>query len=293
MTAKYNNVILQGLAGLGLVGYNTIKTLIEAYDADIYKDYAEFFPNMTLIENGHIENQCVRIYQKELPKKNFRFINGPQPRPDELVSNFLQRIIPDIQELHKSNKIDLYLSFGAYVSKVLSHEDFQDIDAFNKEELAEKILNAEIEKKRNVYVATCGNLNFDEFIKEVNGETEVQKEPGGYITGLNGVLPALVGERLNIPTATIMVETTGAGTDMRSTSEFPLLSQFLGLLATKRALIFIEKVFDLNLNLETKIDTILNELRSTAKQEIIAFFDRDTIDDRGRGSDFTNDKMYT
>ncbi len=293
MTTKWNNIILQGLSGLGLVGYNTVKTLIDTYEADVYKDYAEYFPNLTLIDNGTIENQCVRIYDKDLPNKHFQFINGPQPRSDELTSMFLQKVIVDIAEMNKNKKIDLFLSFGAYVTKTLSHGDFQDITYSTKEELAEKILTAEIEKKRNLYIATSGQLIFDDFIKDLGGESDVVKEPGGVISGLNGVLPAMVGERLKIPTATIMIETTGTGADMRSSNDFPLLAQFLGLLATKRALIFVKKTFGIEENLETKIDTILDELKSTAKQEIITFFDRDNGNDRSRESEFRNDKMYT
>ncbi len=293
MTPKWNNVILQGLSGLGLVGYNTVKTLVEAFDAEVYKDYAEFFPNITVIENARLENQCVRIYQKELQSKRlFRFINGGQPRSEELSSMFLQKIITDIQEIHKNNKVDLFLSFGAYVTKSLSHLDFQDQMFSSKEELADSILNSEINKNRTIYVATSGPLFYDDFIKDLNSYESITKEPGGYITGLNGVIPAAIGERLKIPSATVMIETTGTGTDIRPTNDFPLLAQFLGLLATKRALTFLEKTFDLKINLESKIDTILEELKSTAKQEIISFFERDNTDD-SRQSDFRNDKMYT
>lgn len=294
MTPKWNNVILQGLSGLGLVGYNTVKTLVEAYDAEVYKDYAEFFPNITVIENARLENQCVRIYQKEIqPKRQFRFINGGQPRSEELSSLFLQKIIADIQELQKGSKIDLFLSFGAYITKTISHEDLQEHMTIPKDELAEKILDAEMKKERNIYIATAGPLFFDDFIKDLESDKTITKEPGGYITGLNGVIPAVIGERLKVPAATVMIETTGAGSDIRSPSDFPLLAQFLGLLATKRAVIFLEKTFDLKINLESKIDTILEELKSNAKQEIIALFEKDHGIDRSRTSDFRNDKMYT
>lgn len=293
MTSKWNNIVLQGLSGLGLVGYNTVKTLIDTYQAEVFKDYAEFFPNITIIDNGTIENQCVRIYGKDLPDKKFQFLNGPQPRSDELTSHFLQKIMTDITELHKQKKIDLFLSFGAYVTKNLSEEVFQDITYTTKEEMADKVLSLEIEKKRNLYIATCGDLAFDDFVNDLEGEQDIVKEPGGIISGLNGVLPAMIGERLKIPTATIMIETTGTGPDMRPSNEFPLLAQFFGILATKRALAFVKKTFGLEEDLEKKIDSVLEELKPTAKQEIIAFFSRDTGDDRRRESDFRTDKMYT
>lgn len=293
MASKWNNFFLQGLSGLGQVGYNTIKTLIDTYQAEVDRDYAEYFPNLTLIDNGTIENQCVRLYHKETPDKVFRFLNGPQPRSDELISMLLQKFIRDISELHKNQKIDLYLSFGAYVTKTLSHVELQEQSFSTKEELADHILKSEIEKKRNLYIATSGNLAYDDFIKELKGEDAIVKESGGYIIGLNGVLPAMVGERLKIPTATIMIETTGIGPDIRSSNDFPVLAQFLGLLATKRALTFLEKTFDLEDHLGSKVDSIIEELKSSARQEIINFFDRDNGPDMGREFDYRNDKMYT
>ena len=290
MAPKWNNIFLQGFVGMGLVGYNTIKTLIDNYNADIYKDYAEFFPNLTLIDNGRIENQCARIFKKELSKRVFHFLNGPQPRGDEMTSFFLQKIITDIAELNNAHKIDLFVSFGALVNKNLSYSDYQDISYDSKEDLAEKIIALEIEKDRKLYLATTGNPTFDDFVKDVGTVDEIVKETQGIINGLNGVLPAMVGERLKIPTVTIMIETTG--TDVR-TNNFPILAQFLGLLATKKGLIFLERMFDLDIKLETKIDAILDELKATAKQEIVNFFNKDYSAERSRESEFRNDKMYT
>ena len=203
---------------------------------------------------------------------------------------FLQKIVSVIQTLNNAHKIDYFLSFGAYVTKNISYADYQDISYVSKEELADKIIQSEIEKDRSLYVATCGHLSFDDFIKDLAVDDKIIKETQGYIAGLNGVLPAMIGERLHIPTATIMIETTG--TDSR-TSNFQVLSQFLGLLATQKALVFIEKVFGLEKKLDTKIDSILMELKSTARQELINFFDRDFNDDKNRESEYRNDKMYT
>jgi predicted ATP-grasp superfamily ATP-dependent carboligase len=290
MASKWNNTYLSGLVGLGLVGYNAVKSLIDAYEAEIIKDYAEFFPNLSIIDNGVIENQCVRIYKKDVDKKSYHFLNGPQPRTDELASMFLQKIITDIQNLNKDHKIELFISFGAFVTKNISQADFQDVQYESKDDLAEKILSAEISKKRNLYVATSGKLNFDDFVKDLDVDDVIIKETQGYISGLNGVLPAMIGERLKIPTATIMIETTG--TDSRI-NNFPILAQFLGLLATKKALEFVKKVFGLEIDMENKIDNILKELHATAKQELINFFDRDYKDERNRESEYKNDKMYT
>lgn len=290
MNSDWNNIFLQGLVGHGLVGYNTVKTLIDNSETDVIKDYAEYFPNLSFIDNGIIENQCVRLFRMDKLERTFYYINGPQPRADELNSFFLQKIISDIREIHANHPIDFFISFGALVSRNLSYADFPDFQYKNKEELAEKILASEIELDRKLRVATCGGLVFEDFAKSLGEPKDLQKETQGYISGLNGVLPALVGERLQIPTATIMVESTGA--DSRS-NNFPVLAQFLGLLATKKALQFIQNVFFEGQEFDKKIDSILEELKSAAKQELINYIETDFSPEKSPESDYRNDKMYT
>ena len=108
---KWTKIFLQGLVGQGLVGYNTVKTMIDGLEAKSIQDYAEFFPNLSLIDNGKIENQCVRIFEVNKQDNNFLIMNGPQPRSDELSTMFLQRIMKDIQGYDKQNKIEVYIFF--------------------------------------------------------------------------------------------------------------------------------------------------------------------------------------
>lgn len=292
MNPNWNKVILQGLVGNGLVGYNAIKTLIETFSSDVVKDYAEFFPNISFIDNGIIENQCVRLFFNKINNNEFYLINGPQPRSEEMNSFFLKQIVADIKELHSSKPIDIFISFGALITKNLSYVDFQDIKHDSKEELAEKILFGEIEKDRSLHIATNGSITFENFLEGTNDSSDkLVKETQGFIKGLNGVLPAMVGERLKIPTVTIMVETTG--TDPRDNS-FPVLAQFLGLLATKKALHFIQNVFiGKNEHIDSKIDSVINDLKDAAKQELINYLDNDFSPDKTREADYRNDKMYT
>jgi predicted ATP-grasp superfamily ATP-dependent carboligase len=276
---KWTKIFLQGLVGQGLVGYNTVKTMIDSLEAKSIQDYAEYFPNLSLIDNGKIENQCVRIYETG----DFLIMNGPQPRSDELSTLFLKKIMEDIQNLHEQNKIDVYLSFGAYVTKNLSPYEIDSAEKLTTNELADLVLKKETEKVRHLYIATSG-YNFDEFVNTLGiSDEEVVKESQGFISGLNGVLPAMVGERLKIPTATIMIETTG--TESR-TSSFPVLSQYLGFLSTKRALEFLNKTFNLDLDIDKRISKVLDEISAPAKEEIIAYIDRDIKEDkRDRESD--------
>ena len=143
---KWKNVFLQGLVGRGLVGYNTVKTLIDGLEAQPIKDYAEYFPSLALIDNGVVENQCVRIFEKSMKeeKYNFLIMNGPQPRSDELSSFFLKQIIKDIYEY--KDKIDVYLSFGAYVNKNLAPYEIQTEEKLSVDKLADLVLENEMNK---------------------------------------------------------------------------------------------------------------------------------------------------
>ncbi|MHA2362360.1 MAG: PAC2 family protein [Candidatus Hodarchaeales archaeon] len=288
----WNEIFLQGLVGLGLVGYNTVKTLIDRFDANVIMDYAEYFPNLSLIENGTIENQCARVYTVDISSRRFYLLNGPQPRQDELSSLFLQKFIIDFKRWHKDNPIDIYISFGAFITSMIGPERFKQEGNISSEEIADKLIQEEIKKPRNLFVATCGGMDFEEFSSEIVHPADVVvRETQGYISGLNGVLPALIGERLKIKTATIMVETTGAEIS-RSTSSTPVLAQFLGLLATRKGLQFLDRLFDIGLDLDTKIDGVIEELLPVARQDII-----DTLESgesefkRDKDTDF-RDKMY-
>jgi len=83
----WNEIFLQGLVGLGLVGYNTVKTLVDRFDAKTLMDYAEFYPSLSLIENGEIINQCARVHVMDLASRRFYLLHGPQPRITECYSS--------------------------------------------------------------------------------------------------------------------------------------------------------------------------------------------------------------
>ncbi|MFV2016823.1 MAG: PAC2 family protein, partial [Candidatus Heimdallarchaeota archaeon] len=286
---KWTKIFLQGLVGQGLVGYNTVKTMIDGLEAKSIKDYGEYFPNLSLIDNGKIENQCVRVFEVKKNENNFLIMNGPQPRSDEISSLFLQKVIGDIDEMNEQNKIDVYLSFGAYVTKNLSPYEIETDKKLPASELADLVLKHELEKERKLYIATSG-FDFDKFTKILGiPEQEVVKESQGFISGLNGVLPAMIGERLNIPTATIMIETTG--TESSRSANFPALAQYLGFLSTKRALQFLNKTFNFDLDIETRITKVLDEIKDSAKEEIISYIEKDFQEDK-RDTETDHRAMY-
>lgn len=267
----YNTVLIQGLMGMGLIGYNIVKFFLSKVKSEAMYDYAEFFPHIALIENGLIENQCARLYQSNvINSRIFYSLIGPQPRTDELSSFFMQKYLSDLKEVHINTPIDLYISFGAFITDTIVPERF----GTEPEAIANNIIESELNKKRNLYVATCGTLDYDEFALSVqHPDDSIIREPQGYISGLNGVLPAVVGERLKIPTVTIMIEASMSDFFQSKNS----ISQFLGLLAANKGLAFIDHYFDLNMDLDSLLTPIIEELTGIAKQDIITVLTQEPV----------------
>lgn len=290
-------IFLQGLVGLGFVGYNTIKTLVDSLEAEVLQDYAEFFPNLSLIDDGAIENQCCRVYHKTYEERDYYLLNGPQPRSDELASLFLQKFISDYRTLEEgSGPVDLYISFGAFVTSMLTPEEMElglDLKVATPEDIAEAVLKYEVEKPRRLFVATCGPLGFDTVATMAGDAEQVVKETQGYISGLNGVLPALIGERLKTPTATIMVETTLTEAGRMSSQSAPALTQFLGLVSTKRALEFLRQAFGLDLQLDEKVAKLIEEIQPHAKEDLLTGLTfGEAEQEKERTENDFRDKMY-
>ena len=257
---------------MGLVGFNATKFFLNRLESNISIDYAEFFPNVAIIENGRIENQCARIYRAHHGLRRFYALLGPQPRSDELTSLFIQKFVKDFRRIHEESPIDLYISFGAFITEILPSSSNFNSDGFTDySTIANQIIDQELNKKRKLYIATCGSLDFEEFSLSVqNQDDEIVREPQGFISGLNGVLPAIIGERFNIPTVTIMVETSSAEKYKFNGA----VSQLLGLLASRKGLNFLDNYFDLNMQLDSYLDPIIGEITPAARQELISSLER-------------------
>jgi hypothetical protein len=261
----WKEFFLQGLVGMGLVGFNTTKFFLNKLDSEISMDYAEFFPNVAIIENGRIENQCARIYRSQHGERSFFSLTGPQPRSDELTSLFIQKFVEDFRRIHEESPIDLYISFGAFITEILPSTN-KDLPIDNNT-LADQILDQELTKERKLYIATCGSLDFEEFSLSVqDSRDEIVREPQGFISGLNGVLPAIIGERFNIPVVTIMIETSSAEKFRFNGA----VSQLLGLLGSKKGLDFLDHYFDLNMDLSQYLEPIIEEIIPAARQELVS-----------------------
>ncbi|OLS18959.1 MAG: hypothetical protein HeimC3_47750 [Candidatus Heimdallarchaeota archaeon LC_3] len=269
----WKEFFLQGLVGMGLVGFNATKFFLKGLESNnISIDYAEFFPNVAIIENGRIENQCARIYRAHHDLRSFHALLGPQPRSDELTSLFIQKFVNDFRHIHEESPIDLYISFGAFITEILpSSSKFLSEGRTDFTTIADQIINQELNKKRKLYIATCGSLDFEEFSLSVqHPDDEIVREPQGFISGLNGVLPAIIGERFNIPTVTIMVETSSAEKYKFNGA----VSQLLGLLASRKGLNFLDNYFDLKMQLDSYLNPVIEEITPAARQELVASLER-------------------
>ena len=287
----WNEIFIQGLVGLGLVGYNTVKTLVDRFDAKTLMDYAEFYPSLSLIENGEIINQCARVHVMDLASRRFYLLHGPQPRSDEVGSLFLQKFIQDFKVWNQETPIDLYISFGAFVTKLISTESLTaEEQEKSPEEMADIILQYELEKSRNLFIATTGGLKFEQFSQDVHPNDVMVRETQSYISGLNGVLPAMIGERLGIHTATIMVETTGV--EPTRTNINPALAQLLGLLATRKGLQFLDRLFDMGLDLENRVADIIDQLLPAARKDLITTLQNGDLSDNKKKDSDKDRTMY-
>ena len=213
-----------------------------------------------------------------------------------MSSLFLQKFLLDFKSWHQNAPIDLYLSFGAYVTSMIGKDNVELRENASTEEIADQLIEHEIEKPRNLYIATAGGLGFEEFSQDLAHPADVVvRDTQGYISGLNGVLPSLIGERLNIKTAAVMVETTGTEIT-RAANNFghlkPALPQFLGLLATRKGLEFLSHLFDISIDLDQKITNLIQELLPIARQDLIETLNKGQLDSRrDKDADF-RDKMY-
>ena len=279
----WKNFFLQGLVGMGLVGYNTLKFFLKKINSEPIVDYAEFFPQVAVIEEGKIENQCPRIYSADIGKERRIYgVIGPQPRSDELSASFLGAFLRDFKKIHEESKIDLFISFGAFITDVIDVTG----TAGGFGAAADRLLDHELTRSRGLYIATCGGLSYDEFALSVqHPDDKIVKEPQGFISGLNGVLPALIGERFKIPTVTIMVESASAE-KFRFNSA---VAQLLGLLASRKGLEFLDHYFGLDMDLRSLLTPIIDELLPAARQDLISSMERGEPERREDSSD----KMYT
>ncbi len=260
MSKPLKVVYVQGLTGMGLVGFNVAQTVRMDLDAYRIATYSEFFPTVAFVDDGKLKTRTIEVFKAQLNNTTVYSMTGSQPEENLLTSAFISKFEQDMSRWHGAEPVDLYLAFGAFITRF----ELPNVDEREVNELAEKKIKEEKLKERRLFIATAGGLEYTElksFLAESSSGTDnlVLQESEGYISGLNGVLPAHIADKLDIPTATIMVET--AIPDFVG-SDSPLY-RFLGLCGARRGLQFLQDLLKTDFSLDY-VDDNINSLEKSA-----------------------------
>lgn len=288
----WKKIVIQGLSGIGLVGFNISRSFISSdyFDKKSLKDFSQFFPNIAIIDNGRIKTQNLRL--EELSPKEGKIkvlvLNGPQPQTDELATMFMQQFKESLEIYgnKKQGNIDIYFSFGAMMKSL----EIDHTKIFKNEKEIEKyannFLNKIEEQQRQLYIATAGNTSFDDFKNDCKTSIDPEqliKEREGIITGLNGVLPAYIGQVLKIPVVTIMIETS---IPEWASANSPL-TQYIGILSSLTGLEFIKKILQINYDLERDLLVTAEAIKPLALSQLIRILSKEQLP-----SKVSHDRMY-
>lgn len=238
------NIWVQGLTGMGLVGYHIAGTLLnlgEGIAVQRIQSYSEFFPSISFVDSGNLSMKSINVFRVELDDVNVFVVHGAQPQESTLSYFLLTSFERDMIRWNEENPVDLYLSFGALV------EDFKLGTTVPSDETeAEQLARARLEEERNMtrkfFVATSEILPFEQFKLMVDIDDALLQKSEGYISGLNGVLPAYVGDKLDIPAATVMVQSSIPSLVGGMGISESHLGQFLGMCSSLRGLEFLSRI---------------------------------------------------
>lgn len=248
---------------MGLVGFNVAQTVRMDLDAYRISSYSEFFPTVAFVDDGKLKTRSIEVYKAQLDQTTVYSMTGSQPEENHLASMFISKFEQDMNRWHTTQPVDLYLAFGAFITRF----DLPSVDEREVKELAGKKIKEEKFKDRKLFIATAGSLEYTDLKSLLSdqskgtelGENLVLQESEGYISGLNGVLPAHIADKLEIPTATVMIET--AIPDFVG-SDSPLY-RFLGLCGARRGLQFLQDLLGIEFSLNA-IDEDINNLEKPA-----------------------------
>ena len=264
------NIWVQGLTGMGLVGYNIAGAILnigEEPSVQRVQSYSEFFPSISFVDSGNLSMKSIDVYRVEFEETNIFVVHGAQPQESSLSYFFLTAFERDMIRWNERNPVDLYLSFGALI------EDFKLTPSIPKEdEEIEKIARARLEEERKVkrkfYVATSDILPFEQFKATVDVENGLLQKSEGYISGLNGVLPAYLGSKLHLPAATVMIQCSIPSIVSGMGIAESHLGQFLGICSSLKGLDFLSKIINQRIPVET-LENNLSRLEDLAVREFV------------------------
>jgi predicted ATP-grasp superfamily ATP-dependent carboligase len=244
---------------MGLVGYHIAGTLLnlgEEIPVQRIQSYSEFFPSISFVDSGNLSMKSISVFRVELADINIFIVHGAQPQESTLSYFFLTSFERDMIRWSQEYPVDLYLSFGALV------EDFKlgaavPAEEAEVEKLARKRLAEERRMERKFFVATS----------EILPLALLQKSEG-YISGLNGVLPAYVGNKLDIPSATVMVQSSIPSLMGGMGISESHLGQFLGMCSSMRGLEFLSRIINYDIPTDT-LEYSLSRIEDLAAREFV------------------------
>jgi hypothetical protein len=274
-------VFLQGLTGVGLVGFQVARTFLTAFQAERIRSYPEFFPKFSSVEDGRLSGQNIEVFRIELnDDRRLYVLNGEQPPENVLSSMFIHRFLEDLSRWHAVTPFDLYMSFGASFSNFTIQ--VQNVD-MKTEEVVSAAIDREISMLRTLFIAASGELSFDEIRALASPDAHsVEKGREGYITGLNGVLPACVGDHCGIPALTVMVQ---AQIPDFTSSESPLY-QLCGLCASRAGVAWLLDLFGLeSAAVIQQLDDAIVRLREPASDQLLRMLQAGPQPDANRDRD--------
>ncbi|MHA2231808.1 MAG: PAC2 family protein [Candidatus Hodarchaeales archaeon] len=264
------NIWVQGLTGMGLVGYHIAGTLLnlgEGVSVQRIQSYAEFFPAISFVDSGNLSMKSINVYRVELGDVNVFVVHGAQPQESTLSYFLLTSFERDMIRWNDENPVDLYLSFGALV------EDFKlgttiPAEEAEAEKLARERLEEERKMERKFFVATSEILPFDQFKLSVDIDKELLQKSEGYISGLNGVLPAYVGSKLDIPAATVMIQSSIPSLVGGMGISESHLGQYLGMCSSLKGLEFLSRIINYDIPTDA-LEYSLSRIEDLAAREFI------------------------
>ncbi|MFX0063666.1 MAG: PAC2 family protein [Candidatus Hermodarchaeota archaeon] len=234
-----NNFFIQGLMGIGLVGFNVADFLQKGLKSKVIRSYSEFFPSVAFLDSkSKLATKTIEVSKTKISNgpsdSNIFIMNGSQPEEDTLAYFLMKTVEKDIRAWNEDNSIDLYIAFGASVTEFV----IPSYSASEVRDVAKNIIQEEKKKNRRIYIAFAGEGSENHpFIKQTKKKFQLEAMGDGkVITGMNGVLPAYIGVKTGLPVITAMIE---ASIPSYVQSIDNPLNQFIGLAASKYGLNWI------------------------------------------------------
>ncbi|MFX0062950.1 MAG: hypothetical protein ACFFC7_12290 [Candidatus Hermodarchaeota archaeon] len=265
------SLFIQGLAGVGLVGLKVVEALNQSFKkSKVVKTYPEFFPSAVTIINGHLVLPGISISHMTKDDISLYSMTGDQPRNPLLTHFFLKSFEDDMRVISSQSPLDLYIAFGA--NMINFNPSLEDFDLNNKAKrttAAEEVLKVEVTKPREIVLICSTNELKSTLLENPALPPDISLKIQDYdflISGLNGVLPSFVTQKLAIPSVAAMVEASVLPPE----TPLPSLAAFLGLCSARKGVQWLQTLCDIQ-GAEKNLDNAIAALKTPAIRELSLF----------------------